>query len=185
MFGGTSKIALERYPGKSPAAYRYMYFGKSPAAYCRKTSCQCHTIEITASRARPRLRAAARATVHAAGHSWPAVRRSQRHAADIASPCRQRAARRLDQLRVRGRTLLRHPRPAVDRVPGRQPRHGGAPRVLTVHTRELRATLIDSRYPATVTSIYLPVGPEEPTLNTTGPTTKTCGAVNAVHERNH
>ena len=46
--------------------------------------------------------------------------------ADIASPCRQRAARRLDQLRVRGHALLRHPRAAVDAVPGRQPRHGSA-----------------------------------------------------------
>ena len=42
----------------------------------------------------------------------------------------QRAARLLDQLGVRGHALLRHPRPAVDRVPGRQPRDGGAPRVL-------------------------------------------------------
>eukprot|EP01043_Picozoa_sp_COSAG02_P077353 COSAG02_NODE_16886_length_1047_cov_1.467300_2_plen_135_part_01 len=37
-------------PKKSPTTY----FGKSPTTYFGKTS--CHTIEITASRARPRLR---------------------------------------------------------------------------------------------------------------------------------
>ena len=40
--------------------------------------------------------------------------------------------------------------------------------------------MIDSR-----TVIHLSAGAEEPTLNTTGPTTKTCGAANAVYERNH
>ena len=47
---------------------------------------------------------------------------SQRHAADRRSRplAQQRAARRLDQLGVRGRTLLRHPRAAVDRVPGHE-----------------------------------------------------------------
>ena len=41
----------------------------------------------------------------------------------------QRAARRLDQLRVRGDPFVLHPRAAVDLVPGGQPRHGGAAQV--------------------------------------------------------
>ena len=99
------------------------YFGKSPSAYFGKTS--CHTIEITASRARPRLRLGPPSC-----RSLMPSRPPQSEArTDIASPCRQRAARLLDQLRVRGDPFLRHPRAAVDRVPGRQPRHGGAPTV--------------------------------------------------------
>ena len=140
------------YSRKSPSAYfeksPSAYFEKSPSAYFGKTS--CHTIEITASRARPRLRLGPPSC-----RSLMPSRPPQSEArTDIASPCRQRAARLLDQLRVRGHALLRHPRAAVDRVPGRQPRHGGAARVLTVHTRdELRATLTTVGT-APVTSIY-------------------------------
>ena len=45
-------------------------------------------------------------------------------------PLAQRRAPRSDQLRVRGDALLRHPRPAVDAVPGRQLGHRVAARVL-------------------------------------------------------
>ena len=60
---------------------------------------------------------------------------------------RRRAARRLDQLGVRGDPFLRHPWAAVDAVPGRQPRHGGAPTVL-------EQVLDDT---ATVSTEYLPI----------------------------
>ena len=124
------------YFGKSPSAY----FGKSPSAYFGKTS--CHTIEITASRARPRLRLGPPSC-----RSLMPSRPPQSEAAAISRPlAQQRAARRLDQLGVRGDPFVLHPRAAVDRVPGRQPRHGGAARVLIVQTRELRAGTLISIY---------------------------------------
>ena len=48
---------------------------------------------------------------------------------DAAPPARRLDVLYIDQLGVRGDALLRHPRAAVDAVPGRQPRHGGEAQV--------------------------------------------------------
>ena len=155
----------------------HAYFGKSPSAYFGKTS--CHTIEITASRARPRSghRPCSMPVTHAQPSA--AVRGTQPTSRPLAQ---QRAARRLDQLGVRGGPFVLHPRAAVDRIPGRQPRHGGVARVLNntcILVVSLRATLIEYHNPDP------PSQWRGADAEYNGPDHENCGALDAVYERNH